>query len=168
MLSNKIVFIAVLVFNGLFLIGCPNPERVGPAPGTRIDHPSQPHAGIRYNGVAIIDKSLQDWSHPKNKFILWDTDESNKNYGLISVDSTNSRRTETGTLEAWAVLQNRTNSPLQIEGRITFFDKDKVSCEAPTAWQKVFLQPNSLEKYGDFSTKTQEVSYYYIEIREGR
>jgi uncharacterized protein YcfL len=71
-------------------------------------------------------------------------------------------------LEAWAVLQNRTNSPLQIEGRITFFDKDKVSCEAPTAWQKVFLQPNSLEKYGDFSTKTQEVSYYYIEIREGR
>jgi len=168
MLSNKVVFIALLVFNGLFIIGCPNPKREGAAPAIRVDDPSQPYAGIRYNSVAIIDKSLQDWSNPKNKFLFWDTDESKKNYGKISVESTNSRRTETGTLEAWAVLRNRTNYPLQIEGRITFFDADKVPCEEPTTWQRVYLQPNAVEKYSEFSTKTQEVSFYYIEIREGR
>lgn len=168
MLSNKIVFIALFVSNGLFLIGCSNPKREGAAPAIHVVDPSQPYAGIRYNNVAIIDKSLQDWSNPKNKFLFWDTDESKKNYGKISVESTNSRTTETGTLEAWAILRNRTDYPLQIEGRITFFNADKVPCEDPTAWQRVYLQPNAVEKFSGFSTKTGEVLYYYIEIREGR
>lgn len=152
----------------VLLLGCPNPQREGAAPGIRVNDPSQPYAAIQYNSVAIIDKSLQDWSNPKNKFLFWDTDESKKNYSKLSVESTNSRRSDTGTLEAWAVLRNRTNHPLQVEGRITFFDRDKVPCEEPSAWQRVYLQPNSVGKYSESSMETHDVSYYYIEIREGR
>jgi hypothetical protein len=143
-------------------------RREGAAPGVRVDDARQPYAKIRYNSVGILDKSLQDWSYPRKKFLFWEVEEDERNVGKIAVESTNSRRTATGTLEAWAVIRNRTNNPLQIEGRTTYFDKDKVPCEEPTAWQRLFLQPNSVGTYKDFSTKVHEVNYYYIEIREGR
>lgn len=143
-------------------------RREGAAPGIHVDDPSQPYAKIRYNSVGIIDKSLQDWSYPQKKFLFWRVEEDRRNVGKIAVESTNSRRTPTGTLEAWAIIRNRTNHPLQIEGRTTFFDREQVPCEQPTAWQRLFLQPNSVVTYKEFSTKVHTVNYYYIEIREGR
>jgi len=143
--------------------------REGPAPGMRVEDPRQPYAGIQYNSVVILDKSLQDMSYNNKKFLFWQTKEEDKrNVGKIAIESTNSRRTPTGTLEVWAVIRNRTNYPLQIEGRTTYFDKDKVPCEEPTAWQRLFLQPNSVNTYKELSIKINEVNYYYIEIREGK
>jgi hypothetical protein len=172
MISHKSFMLYVLLLcSGFVLLGCQEElanKREGAAPGIRVEDPRQPYAQTRYNSVAIIDKSLQDWSHPRKKFLFWEVEESEKNVGKIAAESTNSRRTSTGTLEVWAVIRNRTNYPLQIEGRTTFFDRDKVPCEEPTAWQRLYLQPNSAVTYRDFSTKLHEVNYYYIEIREGR
>ena len=74
------------------LLGCQEElakKREGAAPGIRVEDSRQPYAQIRYNSVGIIDKSLQDWSHPRKKFLFWEVEESEKNVGKIAVESTN-------------------------------------------------------------------------------
>lgn len=137
----------------------------GPAPGVRVESPEAPYAGIRMNSVAILDKSLQKWYVYENS--ITGTKEYGK-VGKIAVESTGSRRTPTGTLEVWAVLRNRTDHDLQVEGRVQFFDSNRSPVEGPTAWQRIMLPPNSVTTYKEFSTKVRNISYYYIEIREGR
>jgi hypothetical protein len=168
---KEAVLIMLLLAAAFVLSGCEEDVSrrwEGPAPGVKVDDPTQPYATIRYNTAVILDKSLQDWSYKPKKFLFWETEEDRRNVGKIAVESTGSKRTPTGTLEAYAVIRNRTNYPLQIEARTTYFDQDKVPCEQPTAWQRVFLQPNAVNTYKECSTKVQEVAYYYIEIREGR
>jgi hypothetical protein len=150
------------------IAGCSTVDvREGAAPGVRV-----PEVGIRYNSVGIIDKSLQDWDGPVfdptwSSMFAGGRKERDKK-SKIAVESTDSKRSGTGTLEVWAVLRNRTDHALQIEGRTTFFDAGKAPAEKPTAWQRVMLPPQAVATYRDFSTKVEEVNYYYIEIREGR
>lgn len=160
-----------ILFCGLGLVwfaGCTTVDvREGAGPGVRV-----PEVGIRYNSVGIIDKSLENWDGkvfdpPWSSIFSLGPKEHNKR-SKIAVESTGSRRSATGTLEVWAVLRNRTDFPLQIEGRSQFFDASKVPAEKPSAWQRVMLPPQGVATYREFSTKIQEVSYYYIEIREGR
>lgn len=141
--------------------------REGPAPGVAV-----PEVGIRYNSVVILDKSLQDWNGPVydpawSSIFHSGRRESDKK-SKIAVESTDSKRSPTGTLEVWAVIRNRTDHPLQIEGRAQFFDADKASSENPTAWKRVMLPAQAVATYREFSTKAQGVNYYYVEIREGR
>ena len=164
-LTNTFNYITAIV---LFATGCSTVDiREGAAPGVRV-----PEVGIRYNSVGIIDKSLQDWGGPvfdppwSSMFVGGRKERDKKS--KIAVESTDAKRTPTGTLEVWTVLRNRTDSPLQIEGRTTFFDAGKAPVEKPSAWQRVMLPPQSVATYRDYSTKTDDVSYYYIEIREGR
>ena len=86
----------------------------------------------------------------------------------LSIEETDSKRTETGTLEIWAVLKNKTTEPISVECRTQFFDRNKKIIENPSEWTRIFLNPRSIESYKVFSTKTDEIRYYYIEIREGR
>lgn len=144
--------------------------REGAGGGVRVDDPRAPQAGIRYNTVVIIDKSLENWDgkvfDPEFVGYFWPQEKHKRS--KIAVESTDSRRTPTGTLEVWAVLRNRTDFPLQIEGRTQFFDAAKAPAEGPTAWQRVYLPPQSVATYRELSTKVNEINYYYVEIREGR
>lgn len=168
-MKNLYIMFCCLVIS--LLMGCrvmDAPEGAGP--GVRVDDPRAPQAGIRYNTVVILDKSLEDWNgkvfDPPLLEYLWPQEPEKRS--KIAVESTNSRRTETGTLEAWAILRNRTDYPLQIEGRTQFFDAEKAPAEAASAWQRVFIPPQGVATYKELSTKIQGISYYYIEIREGR
>ena len=155
MKRSGIITCAVLL---ILFAGCTKVDvREGPAPGVRVDDVRASQAGIKYNSVAIVDKSLQQW---------YGKDKEKKS--KIAIESTDSRRTPTGTLEAWAVIRNRTDFPLQIEGRVQFFDESKAPVEGPTAWQRVFLPPQSVATYKESSTNVYDIGYYYIEIREGR
>jgi hypothetical protein len=142
----------------------------GAGGGVRVRDSRVPQAGIRYNTVVILDKSLENWNgkvfDPPLLEYFWPQEK--KKRSKIAVESTNSRRTETGTLEAWAILRNRTDHDLQLEGRTQFFDADKAPAENPTAWQRIFLPPQSVATYKDSSTKIDGIGYYYVEIREGR
>lgn len=154
---RKITLICCTTLSVL-MFGCAHSMvREGPGPGVRIRHIDAPQAQIRWNSVAIIDDSLENW-HGRE----WEKK------GKIAVEATNARRTPTGTVEVWATLRNRTDFPLQIEGRTQFFDSGKAPVEGPTAWQRVFLPPNAVAAYKETSTKVMEIGYYYIEIREGR
>lgn len=138
------------------LVGC-TAVREGAAPAIRVQDASAPTAKVRLNTVNIIDDGLQSWQGK----------EADR-WSKIAVESTNSRRTATGTLEVWGVLRNRTDYPLQVEGRTTFFDQYEVPIEEPSGWRRVLLPPNGISAYKEFSTRTDEVAFYYIEIREGR
>lgn len=142
----------------------------GAAPGVRVQNDRAPQAGIRYNTVVIVDKSLANWNgklfDPPVLGYIWPQEKGKRS--KLAVESTDARRTATRTLEVWAVLRNRTDFPMQIEGRTHFFDDNKVPVERPTAWQRVYLPPQGVDSYWERSTRTDEVTYYYIELREGR
>jgi uncharacterized protein YceK len=172
-MRKTIGFVTAVVAVGLFLSGCTTVDvREGPGPGVRVRDSRAPQAGIRMNSVAIIDESLQKWDgkvfDPPWSSIFQAGPKERDKRSKIAVESTNSRRTPTGTLEVWAVLRNRTDFPLQIEGRTQFFNRDQAPIEGPTAWQRVHLPPNAVATYQEFSTKIEEIAFYYIEIREGR
>lgn len=159
------IFLIIFAAACLLNVSCTDVTE-GPAPGVRVQDPRAPYTTIRYNNVAIIDRSLQNWPAQKGEIFGWPVEHKGKK-GKIAVESQGARRTATGTLEVWAALRNRTDYPLQIEGRVQFFDRDKVPVEGPTAWQRVQLPPNSVATYKENSTKV-DVAYYYTEIREGR
>lgn len=171
-----ILAFAVLVFCVSLLAGCTRiidvPE--GPSPGVRIRHPDAPNARIRMNSVAIVDKSLQRWNTKRFEYqpdILWIFSRGspeNEKYSKIAVEGTNARRSPTGTVELWAIFRNRTDSPLTIECRSYFFDRQEAPIEGPTGWQRVYLPPQSIGTYKEFSTNVTDVGYYYIEVREAR
>jgi len=141
--------------------------REGAAPGVRV-----PEVRVRYNSVGIIDKSLEDWDGPifdpawTSMFAVGRKEHDKRS--KIAVESTDARRSPTGTLMVWAVLRNRTDQSLQVEGRTTFFDVAKVPAEKPSEWRRVMLPPQAIATYRESSTKSDEISFYYIEIREGR
>ncbi|NQU41998.1 hypothetical protein HQ520_01845 [bacterium] len=117
----------------------------GPVAGTRIDDPA--FSAGQINSANFLDRSIAR----KVEVLLNDAD-----------------RAPGGTLEAIALLRNRTSKPLVLEGRTTFFDKDRFPSDGPTAWQKIFLAPHSRGIYRERSTKVNEASYYYIELREAK
>jgi len=106
---------------------------------------------IKMNSVAFIDPSLQSLAGQ-----------------AISVETTTSRLTPTGTVEAIAVLKNQTNYPLQVEGRVQFFDAQEIPIDGPTAWQRLHLNPNGVETFRGYSSKVEGIQHFYIELREGR
>jgi len=124
----------------------------GPAPAVH-----NPHTRIRMNTVNILDRTLQQW--PSG---------SGKRFSKVAVEGTSSRRTPTGTLEVWAVLRNRTDFPMHLEGRTQFFDAGEAPIEGPTPWKRLFIPPQGMQTYRTSSTLTGDVNFYYIEIREGR
>lgn len=120
---------------------------------------------VRMNSVAVLDDSLQRW------YVYQDTLTGVREHGKvgkIAVEATNTRRTATGTLEAWAMLRNRTDHDLQIQGRVHFFDTQKAPLEGPTAWKRIYLPANAVATYKESSVTVHNIGYYYIEVREGR
>ena len=146
----------------------------GPAPGVQVRDERAPQAHIRMNTVAIVDKSLQKWDTKRTVYrpswlaIFAGGNTENQKYSKIAVEGTESKRTPTGTVEVWALLRNRTDHPLTVEGRTQFFDQQGAPTDGPSAWQRIHLPPQSVASYTERSTKVMDISYYYIEIREGR
>ena len=168
-MNNSCLFVCLIAAS--LVSGCKVVDvQEGAGAGVRVTDERALQAGIRYNTVVILDKSLEKWNGrvfdpPALKYFYPD---DKRKRSKIAVESTNSRRTETGTLEVWAILRNRTDQPLQLEGRTQFFDVDKAPAEDPTAWQRVFLPPQAVATYKESSTKVNGIGFYYVEIREGR
>ena len=141
--------LAVLAVATFTVAACSIDE--GASPGVRIDDARAPNATVQYDRVVILDDSLQS-----------------SRSGKIAIESHGARRTASGTVEAFAVIRNRTDYPLQIEARVQFFDADKVPVEGPTAWQRVYLEANSVNAYREASTRVHDVAHFLVEIREGR
>jgi hypothetical protein len=116
-----------------------------------------------YQPVRIRDQKFPGSQILLNNVSLLDQEIANK----VTVESTNARRTPTNTLESWAILRNRTDYPLQLEARASFYDVHQAPLEGPTAWQRLYLPPNATAHFKTSSTRT-DVGYYQIEVKEGR
>ncbi len=125
----------------------PGHDSEGTKPPLRVTDPNFPETRARLNNASIVDDSLRR---------------------KIAIEATNSRRTETQTLEVWAQVRNRTDFPLQIECHVLWYDRDLAPVDATTAWKRLYLEANSIGTYREFSTNVHDISYYYIEIREGK
>lgn len=123
----------------------------GPRQAVRIADERAPSQRLNLDTVVILDKSLQD-----------------RKAGKLAVENSGARRTAADTVEAFAVIRNRTDYPLQIEGRTQFFDAMGIPLGSPSQWQRLYLDPQSINGYRELSTGTGDVAHYYIEIREGR
>jgi len=167
-MPRKLLLIALVGILGSS-VGCTVDVPEGAGPAVRVNDPRAPQAGIRYDSVVVLDKSLENWNgkvyDPAFAEYIW---PNKGRMSRIAVEATNSRRTPTDTLEVWAVLRNRTDQPIQLEGRTHFFDADKTPAEGPTAWKHVFLPAQSVATYRELSTQVRGIGHYYIEIREGR
>ena len=150
--SRPVIFLLGAAVLLGFLTGCQTPT----ASGSRvIEKTMERYAPMRQGRVDIAvftDKVLRQ--------LYGDTTK-------IVVRSSGKRRTDSGVLEAWVELRNRSRHPLQVEARTSFYGEGQEPMEGPTAWQRVFLPPNSVGMYREFATK-HGAAYYYIEIREGR
>ncbi|MBF0626514.1 MAG: hypothetical protein HQL82_17130 [Magnetococcales bacterium] len=154
-----------LVLSLLMVTGCQTPVPEGATPAQVVRSPHAPHAGIRLDTVHIVDPNLQ---HTDPGFTLSKFASENKRYtGKIAVENQGGGRSPTGTLEVFVVLRNRTSHPLQVEGRVLFFDKNMVPVEGPTAWERIYLEQNGIGTYKALSTLV-NTSHYYVELREGR
>ena len=101
---------------------------------------------------------------PLNAVNITDVSITNK----VMVQSTNARRTPTGTVEVWTRLLNCTDFPLQVEGRTHFLDAAQAPAEGVSAWNRVILPARSFGVYHELSTSATRVTYYYVEVRDAR
>lgn len=135
--------IAILLLASLVMFGCTrNLVNEGSFDPVKVDT-----AKIRYNSVSILDESISK---------------------KLSVNQTGSARTETGTLQVWAIFVNRTDYPQSIEARVQFFDVQKVPINKASSWRRMHLSPTASETYKETSLQREKVAYYHIEVREAR
>lgn len=171
-MHRKIVFTTLLC--GVLVSGCVTTE-----PCRRILDNRAPVTGMRLNAVNIVDQSLHTkkvWAtYCEGRRISTTSGDFTKDNPAelferfkITVENHNSRPTPTGTMEVWTVVRNQTDFPLQMEARTWFFDRHEIPSEKPTAWQRVYLPPQSIGNYREFSTPEQDAHHYFVEIREGR
>jgi len=155
-------FIGVLFFAGCTTV--PASKMEGASYGEKVSENDIRYSGFRLNTVAIIDKNLQ--RNYIERDMLGDTHK--KTIGKIAVEASGSKYNETGTMKTWATFRNRTDHPIEVECRVSFFDENKMHVEGPSAWQRIFINPNSIESCIENSLSFSGIRYYYIEVREGR
>jgi len=154
----------MLAVGCFILVGCNEKITEGPGPAVRVDDPRAPNATLLYNSVVFLDESLSR-SLKQGEIFGWKLGPAQVT--KIAVETQGGRRTQTGTMEVFATFRNRTDFTTHLEGRVQFFDKDKVPAEGPSAWQRIVLPPNGVAAYKEFSTRV-DTAFYYIEVREGR
>jgi len=141
---------AIIIMLSMILIGggCREYDvREGSYAPVRVRDQNLAGTQIRWNNVSLLDRSIE------NK---------------VFVEATNSRRTPTNTVEVWALFRNRTDYPLQLQCRASFYDATQAPVEGPTAWQRVFLPPNGTANFSNVFSTVLDVGFYNIEVREGR
>lgn len=164
-----------VIFAGLLVIGCATTD---PCVNILQEKPLEP--GIKMNSVNIIDTSLYyemvggtycdgvRIAAPTTQEVNAGQPGSVVTRYKISIQDSQSGPTETGTMQVWTTIRNHTNFPLQIEGRTQFYDSQKTPVEEMTAWQRIQLPPKGIGTYKVQSTRKDELTYFYTEIREGR
>lgn len=135
--------LALVLLATVAAFGCTTTVNEGAYPAQRVEHPQ---VRTRLNNVELLDASI-----------------ANK----VEVQRSAASRTATDTVEVVAMFRNRTSYPLNVECRTTFYGKNEIPVDGPSAWQRVFLEPNGLASYRESSTKL-DVAYYHVEVREGR
>lgn len=138
------------------LPGCASTDKYG---GT---HPVQRTASTEMNSIVFVDHGL-------NRTIITKSvmGERSRSTVKVEVESSGIRQTPTGNTEVWAVLRNRTDYDLQVEGMASFYDAGSAPLDDRSSWKRVYIPANSTALYKEVSVD-QQAKYFVVELREGR
>lgn len=130
------------------LAGCETPAPEG---GVRIDQQNNERPAL--NSVRVIDDSLAAYVGRKNKVD-----------SALDVEGAYVSRTQTGFSKITVQIRNKTQTPIPLEARVSWYDVNGVPVDSATSWTKLFAQPQSMVTFEQISIK-QSSAQYYVEIR---
>lgn len=142
------------IFTLAILSGIGGCETQGPSAAQTFVSSMAPNDVTQYDGVFVNDKSLQSYNG------IYTT-------GVLSISPLGGHHTETGALKVWATIRNRTDSPIEIMCRTSFYSHDLAPEEEPSAWKRIFISSNGVQSYEEVSTGISDVSHFRIEIQSG-
>ena len=123
--------------------GCSTVIDEGPERAVRV---ASARTDVQYNNVVFLDAGLQR---------------------RIEVQRSSAERTPTDTVGVYVVFRNRTDYAQQLECRVQFFDGASSPVGSPSAWQRVFFEPNAIVPWRE-SSLSEAAQFYYVEVREAR
>lgn len=125
-------------------------------------HPVQRTSNTEMNSIVFVD-------HKLNRTVITKSLLGERSHTTIKVDveSSGVRQTATGNTEVWAVLRNRTDYDLQVQGMTSFYDAGSAPLDDRSNWKRVYLPANSTALYKEVSVN-QQAKYFVLELREGR
>lgn len=151
-LVSLITLLTILSFSG-----CATHE--GPTYGEQVLDENNNQI-FRLDTVAILDKSLQKWEYH-------DFSNEHSTKSKIAVENLGIKSLETGNVEVFTTIRNRTDHALQLMIRSQFYDDNQITTEEPTAWKRVYLPQNSVMTYKEKSITMNTISHFLIEVKEG-
>ncbi|MEO3879435.1 hypothetical protein [Rheinheimera fenheensis] len=125
-------------------------------------NPVQRTANTEMNSIVFVDHALNRTVITKSVM-----GERARTTVKVEVESSGIRQTPTGNTEVWAVLRNRTDYDLQVEGMTSFYDAGSAPLDDRSSWKRVYLPANSTALYKEVSVD-QQAKYFVVELREGR
>lgn len=156
----------------LLTVGCYTKTTEGPQPAVRVRDQRASTLRPQRNKVVIVDDDLQQWKgEPDDQSVVEDwfnpsEREAEDKYSKVAVEKTNANRTETGTVEAWATIRNRTDYQLNLQARTLFYSSEGQVIDK-TAWNRFYIEQNGIENYSGLSKMADRIDFYTIELREG-
>lgn len=130
--------------------------------GYSAHHPTQRTQTNELNTIVFIDHNLN-----RTEIINTALGKKAKTTVKITIDRSGFRSTDTGTAEIWAVLRNRTDYNLQVEGKAMFFDADEIPLDDESVWRRVHVPANGTAVFRETSLNDQ-AEFFLLELREGR
>ncbi|RUO70980.1 hypothetical protein [Pseudidiomarina salinarum] len=140
-----------------FLAGC-NSTQDGYAGA----HPVQRTQTNEMNTIVFIDHALNRTDITRTPF-----GDRVRDTVKVTLDRSGMRNTETGQLEVWTTIRNRTDYDLQVEGKAMFFDADQAPLMDESMWRRVYVPANGTAVYREMSLNNR-AQYFLVELREGR
>jgi len=124
--------------------------------------PEQRYKETGMNEVVFVDHGLNR-TYNRKQFLFWGDKQDKKI--KVSVESHGIRTTAGDTAEVWVSFRNHSDYPVQIEGRTSFFFKDRSPAYPDPHWKKLFIPANSLSTYKEQSWDN-NIGYYRVEVKE--
>ena len=153
--NNFLTRLAMLALVLVVASGC-GWRREGPATGTKAGTLRQGIYETPMDSVVVLDRDLAVW-----------TGRNWTSRSKIAIQQHGARRVANSGLEVVVEIRNRTNDPLTVEARTTFYDTQNLAIEQASAWQPVNLPPQGTATYTESSLSPQ-AQHYLVEVRRGQ
>lgn len=147
---------AILVMGAVALLATPTlAKEKQPEGGVQIDN--QNNIRPTLNSVRVIDNTMGQY-RKAHIFARRKVDT------LLDVEGTFVAEGPTGFKKVITQIRNKTDEPLPLEVRCSWYDVNGVPTDTGSSWTRLFAQPRSMVTFEQSSTRLNSAQYY-IEVR---
>ena len=148
-------YVLTLIAVAVILPAC-GARREGPALGTKAGTLRQGIYETPMDTVVVLDRDLAVW-----------TGRNWTSRSKIAVQNYGARRTATSALQVVAEVRNRTNKPISVELRSTYYDDQQLPLGQPSKWQPLNLPAQGTSNYSENSLSPKAV-HFLLEVRRAQ